>query len=41
MHLIKVLHAALGVAAAMLGLVTIGVVTFALAIWAAAATVLP
>lgn len=41
MHLIKVLHDALGVAAAMLGLVTIAVVTFALAIWAAAATVVP
>lgn len=41
MHRFKVLHDALGVAAAMLGLVTIAVVTFALAIWAAAATVLP
>lgn len=41
MHLIKVLHDALGVAAVMLGLVTIAVVTFALAIWAAAATVVP
>lgn len=40
MRLIKDLHDALGVAAAMLALVVVAVLTFALAIWAAA-SVLP
>jgi hypothetical protein len=41
MRLIAILRAALGVAAAMLTLILVAVVTFALAIWAAAATVIP
>lgn len=41
MHLIKGLRDTLGIAAAMLGLVLVAGVTFALAIWAAAATVVP
>jgi hypothetical protein len=41
MRIIAILRAALGVAAAMITLTVIAAVTFALAIWAAAATVVP
>jgi hypothetical protein len=41
MRRLKALHDALGVAAAMLALIVIAAVTFALAIWGAVATVVP
>lgn len=41
MRRLKILHDALGVAAAMLALIVAGVLALALAIWAAVATVVP
>lgn len=38
--MVKIVHAALGIASAMLALVAIAAVTFALAVWAAVATVI-
>jgi hypothetical protein len=41
MHLINAVRQALALAAAMLGLVAVAMITFALAIWGALASVVP
>lgn len=41
MHVINAIRQALNIAAAMLGLVAVAMLTFALAVWGAVATVVP